>query len=429
MRQRVARVAVVAVLVALALLAVPLALVIRASFFADERGELERAALSAAVRVSPDFATGDSVELAPGHSEGDLGIYDPALRRRAGTGPALGDAVTGRAASGTVAQRDGDGELVVAVPVSSAEHVIGVVRASTSTASVWKRVLTAWGALLAVALAAFGIALLPARRQARALAAPLEALARTSQSVTDGDLTARADACGIGEIDQVALNHNAMVDRLAQLLRHEREFTANASHQLRTPLTGLQLGLEAALATPGADLRGAVEEALAESHHLNETIDEVLSLAKDATRSGPGAPAQPVAALLERAELRWHGPFAMDGRRLRFGLDRAVAGAATPRRTTDQILDILLDNAHRHGRGSVEVTLRDLGEAIAIDVTDEGSLSLPPSVIFERGTSTGPGQGIGLALAAELAESTGGRLSVTGTEPTRFTLLLPRTAE
>ncbi|MFC4956711.1 HAMP domain-containing sensor histidine kinase [Streptomyces mauvecolor] len=426
MRQRVARVAVVAVLVALALLAVPLAVVIRGYLFADERGELEREALSAAVRVSPDFAAGDPVELPTGQSEGDLGIYDTAMRRRAGTGPASADAVTRRAVAGAVAQQDTGGELVVAVPVSSAEHVIGVVRASTSTTGVWKRVLAAWGALLAAALTAFGVALLLARHQARSLAAPLEALARTSQSVADGDLTARAAACGVAEIDQVAHSHNTMVDRLTHLLQHEREFTTNASHQLRTPLAGLQLGLETALSKPGADLRGAVEEALEQSHHLNDTIDEVLSLAKAPTAPNTTAASQTAAHLLERAELRWHGPLAQDGRRLQLTLDPAVTAEPLPRRTADQILDILLDNAHRHGRGTVEVTLRDLGEALAIDVGDEGSLSLPPSTLFERGSSTGPGQGIGLALATDLAQSAGGRLNITQTHPTRFTLLLPR---
>ncbi|MET7618030.1 HAMP domain-containing sensor histidine kinase [Streptomyces sp. NPDC005408] len=425
MRQRVVRVALVAALVALALLAVPLAVVIRASFFADERGELEREATAAAVRVSPDFAAGDPVELPRGQSEGQLGVYDLGLRLRAGTGPAAADSVTRRAVAGSVVQRQIGGELVAAVPVSSDERVIGVVRASTSTQSVWNRILLAWGALLGAALLALGAAVLVARWQARALSAPLESLSRTSQAIAAGDLTARAAHSGITEIDQVAGAHNAMVERLAHLLQHERHFTANASHQLRTPLTGMQLGLETALATDGTDLRAALEEALEQSHHLQRTIDEVLQLATAEPTSATRAGAQAAGELLEQAERRWHGPLAREGRRIEFVLDPATATLPVPGRTTDQILDILLDNARRHGSGTVTVSLRDIGAALALDVSDEGTLSVDAKALFDRGTTTGPGQGIGLSLAADLAESAGARLSLTRTAPTRFTLLLP----
>src|SRR5882757_3980422 len=251
MRKRVVRVALWAVTVALVLLAVPLAVAIRASFFTEEHGELERDALAAAVRVGPQFATGDAPELPAGQSDGRLGVYDLTLRLRTGTGPATADATTRAALAGTVADHTG-GDIVVAVPVYNGERVIGVVRTSTDAQSVWNRVLLAWAALLGAALFALGVAVLVARNQARALTAPLEALSGTSRAVADGDLTARAGTSGIAEIDQVALTHNDMVQRLAHLLQRERDFTANASHQLRTPLTGLQLGLESALSRAGA---------------------------------------------------------------------------------------------------------------------------------------------------------------------------------
>ncbi|TWE15657.1 sensor histidine kinase [Kitasatospora atroaurantiaca] len=425
MRQRVARVAVVAVLVALILLAVPLALVIKAAYFADERGELERDALEAAVRVGPEFAAGDPVELPPAQSDRGVGLYDGQMRLRAGTGPDAADATTRRAAGGKVVHGHSADELVVAVPVSTAERVIGVVRASAGSQGVWNRVLLAWLALLGAALVAFGAALLVARRQARALTAPLEALSRTSQAVADGDLTARAATCGIAEIDQVAGSHNAMVQRLARLLQHERDYAANASHQLRTPLTGLQLGLETALTTPEADLRAAAAEALEQSRHLQHTIDEVLRLAKAEAAPATHTASQPAGELLERAERRWHDPFAQDGRRIRFTLEPGTAILPLPSRAAEQILDILLDNARKHGRGSVEVALREVGDALALDIADEGTLTLDPKTVFDRGTTTGPGTGIGLALARDLAETAGGRLTLAKTAPTIFTLLLP----
>ncbi|MEV6700951.1 HAMP domain-containing sensor histidine kinase [Streptomyces sp. NPDC051453] len=426
MKQRVVRVALVAAIVALVLLAVPLAVAIRVSFFADERGEVERAAMAAAVRVSPDFAAGDPVELPSGSSERQVGVYDRQLRLRAGTGPGRADSATRRAMADRVVQDQTHNDLVAAVPVSQDERVIGVVRASTATQQVWNRVLLAWGALLAGALIALGAAVLVARRQARILSAPLEALSRTSLAIADGDLSSRAELSGITEIDQVASTHNTMVQHLAQLLQRERHFTANASHQLRTPLTGLQLGLERALDTPGTDQSAALEEALEQAHHLQHTIDEVLRLAT--AEAGPPAAAStlPAGDLLDRVEARWHGPFAQDSRRMEVVPDPAALTLPVPGQTTDQILDILLDNARRHGAGTVTVTLRELGGALALDVTDEGTLAIDAMRLFERGATTGTGTGIGLSLALELAESTGARLSLTQRSPTRFTLLLPQ---
>ncbi|MFE2164362.1 ATP-binding protein [Streptomyces sp. NPDC059447] len=423
MRARVVRVALVAATVALVLLAVPLAVAIRYAFFADEGGELERDAMAAVVRVGPDFTVGDPVELHAARPGEGLALYDASGRLRSGAGPALGGGVVTRALAGDVAQSRSGGELVVAVPVSSGERVIGVIRAATSAGTVWTRVFWGWAALLGLCLVALGAAVGVARRQASVLTAPLEALAGTSLAVADGDLTARAEQNTIPEIDEVARAHNTMVDRLAQLLEHERNFTANASHQLRTPLAGLQLGLEAALADPDADPRAALAEAAERSRHLDHTIEEVLRLARSGLGTLPSVREQPAGDVLEAADRRWHGPFAQDGRRLTMTWEPEAGRLPVPGHTVEQVVDILLDNAHRHGRGTVTVTLRDLETALALDVADEGSADLDPRAIFERGM--GDGSGIGLALARQLADAAGGRLSLASTAPTRFTLLLP----
>src|SRR5689334_20430141 len=129
MRQRVVRVALTAALVAVVLLAVPLALAIRSSLYADQRDTLERSALAAAVHVSPDFVRGDPVELPAPPSGGRLGLYDLRLRLRAGSGPRSGDAPLRQSLGGEVVRGRAGPDLVVAVPVSHAEKVIGVVRA------------------------------------------------------------------------------------------------------------------------------------------------------------------------------------------------------------------------------------------------------------------------------------------------------------
>ncbi|MEU1302075.1 HAMP domain-containing sensor histidine kinase [Streptomyces shenzhenensis] len=425
MRQRVVRVALTAVLVALVLLAVPLALAIRSSLYADRRDALERTALSAAVRVSPDYTGGDPVELPAPHPGERIGLYDPRLRLREGTGPASGDAAVRRALRAVVARTGSGGELVVAVPVSHAEQVIGVVRAAAPAAEVRTRVLLGWAALGGACALALTVAVLVARRQARALAAPLEDLSRHCRAVTGGDLGARAAPSSIPEVDQVARTHNEMLHGLTELLRHERDFTANASHQLRTPLTGLQLALEAGLDQDEARLRPVLREALETTRRLHRTVEEVLRLARAHGLHRPPVPDRPVRRLLRETADHWHGPLAHDGRRLECAARDVPDDARVPGAPVAEILGVLLDNARVHGRGTVRLTVRDLGDALAFDVADEGSVTVDGARLFERGHSGADGAGIGLALARDLAVSFGGRLSLARAAPTAFTLLVP----
>ncbi|MEH0423073.1 HAMP domain-containing sensor histidine kinase [Streptomyces sp. B21-083] len=429
MRQRVVRVALTAVMVALVLLAVPLALAIRSSLYAAQRDALERAALAGAVRVSPDYATGDPVELPPPPAGGRLGLYDPQLRLRAGSGPRTGDDTVRRALAGRVTRSTGGSEIVAAVPVSHDERVIGVVRVSSAVQDVRDRVLVGWAILLGAAVLALTVAVLVARRQARALAAPLEDLSRHCRAVTGGDLTARAAPSTIAEIDQVARTHNEMLHSLAELLRRERDFTANVSHQLRTPLTGLQLTLETGLEQD--DTRPVLAEALDATRRLHHTVEEVLRLSASAGLPRTVEADRAVAGLLRETEERWHGLFARDGRRLECDTSEAPDDVRVPGGPVAEILGVLLDNARVHGHGTVRVTVRDLDDAVALDIADEGATDGDSARLFERGhTEGGAGTGIGLALARDLALSLGGRLSLTNHAPTTFTLLLPvRSAE
>jgi signal transduction histidine kinase len=425
-RQRIVRVAIAAVVIALLLFAVPLAVIIRTALFDDERRELEGVALQAAVRIDPDFAHDNPVELPP--NERQVGVYDMSLLLRFGHGPQTGDAVVQHAATGTVADGQIGSELIVAVPVTSQEKVIGVVRAAQPVQVIWNRVLLAWLALTALAGAAFGVAVLVARRQARNLSAPLEALAKTSERIAAGDLTVRAEPSSIPEIGRVAETHNAMVDTLDDMLQRERHFTANASHQLRTPLAGLQLGLEAAqeqaAQDPGFNLRPALQEANDRAEELHRTIDDLLQVARLPSDQWAAAEPVPLDDVLAEADRRWHGPLAKQGRRLTLRRRQGMIAAEVPGRVVGQILDILIDNASRHGVGAVTVTARDIGDAAAIDVADEGSLSRPTTELFARDASTDSGHGIGLDLARSLAEACGGRLNLTSQGPTTFSLVL-----
>jgi signal transduction histidine kinase len=130
--------------------------------------------------------------------------------------------------------------------------------------------------------------------------------------------------------------------------------------------------------------------------------------------------------LLRETEERWHGLFAREGRRLECGTLEVADDICVPGARVTEILGVLLDNARVHGHGTVRLRARDLGDAVAFDVIDEGAVDGEADRLFDRGpVDEGPGSGIGLSLARDLAVSLGGRLSLTGRRPVVFTLLVP----
>jgi signal transduction histidine kinase len=362
----------------------------------------------------------DPVELP--RSADVLGAYDRAGVRVAGRGPARADAaVRDAVASGTITDRAAGGVLVAAVPLVVSERVVGAVRAARSDAAVSAQVHHAWLALGALAaalgLGAWVAALLLGRRLAR----PLERLALTAQRLGDGDFSVRAQPAAIPEVDAVGAALGTTAERLDDLLARERAFSADASHQLRTPLAALRLELEALeLRAGGADPE--LVAALAQVERLQGTVGTLLAVARDAPRqSGPAD----LRALAAGVEERWRGPLAAAGRPLRTVLrsDQALAAAAPP--VLAEIVDVLVDNARRHGAGAVTLAIRDAATGVAIDVGDEGTgFAGDPEAAFAR-RPAGTSHGIGLALARSLAEAEGGRLAVSRATPPVVTLLLP----
>lgn len=433
MRRQVLHVAVVAVTVALLLFGVPLAVAARAMIITEERGELERAALLASRQIGPDFRLGDPVELPAVESDKKIAVYDSTLvlRTAAGSGPAVADAVTRTAAGGTQADADVNGDLVLAVPVTVAENVVAVVRVATPQRLVWGWVLLAWTALTLTAALALVVAGLVARRQARLLSAPLEALATAAARVGAGDLQIRTPPTGVPEVVRLAQTQNDMLTRLSDLIERERRFTADVSHQLRTPLTGLTLALQNALrsseADPSPPLRPALQDAAERVRALERTVEDILSLARSQNSSLDTSHTCAIEDVVTELERRWHGTFAAAGRPFTVRLQDTDASTAVPVFPVTEILTVLLDNATRHGRGGVEVTFRDLTTVVAVDVSDEGEVTFSQAQLFRRGRSGSGSSGIGLALARSIAEASGGRLALSSPAPTRFTLLLPAT--
>lgn len=416
MRRRILTVALSAVVLAVVLLGVPLSIAIERTAVTEERGELERAALQAAVLVSPTYQTGDPVELPEASAGIDVGLYTVDGARVVGTGPSRLEPDAASASRGTVADGGTDHELIEAVPVSVDESVIGIVRASSTRSAVHATVVKDLLALGGLALLALILAGAFAFWQSRRLAVSMRALALAATDLGAGDFSVRPAMSGVSEIDQTGDALAATARRLSEQMARERAFAARASHQLRTPLTRLRLELEAGLAAGGTGLAPAVREALVTADHLSQTIDDVLAL----TREQPDASSDfDVDELLTECVSQWQGVFATSDRPLRLVVDDPPAASAS-RVAVRQVLQVLIDNAYRHGSGTVTLTARESGDAVAIDVADRGThpFTWPPA-------DTTPGR-LGLAMARALAVSQSGRLLL-AQEPTgtRFTLLLP----
>jgi signal transduction histidine kinase len=428
MRRRILGVAVTAAVVAIALFALPLSVAVRQLYFTNEQVELERAALRAVAAGEPSFESGDPVKLPRTETDVVVALYDSSEQRVIGKGPAAGDAAVRLALTGQVVQGDYGGFLVAVVPISSGDRVIGAVRAATPEANVWGRTVLTWGLMLGLALVAVAVAVFVARRQARQLSSPLEALADAARTLGEGDFSVRTPSSLVPEIDQTGEALNVTAGRLGQLVERERTFTANASHQLRTPLTGLRLGLETALGGTDADVRAAAQEAIVSADELEGTIEELLSLARglDPAQGFAATSAPALVALLDDEVRRWQAAAAGHDREVRATVEAGAPGTSCSPAAIREILDVLLDNALRHGAGTVQIVARESASALAIDVRDDGALVDGTKDVFDRGYSTGDGHGIGLALARDLAQARGGRLVLARTAPsTVFTLLLP----
>lgn len=412
---------------AVALFAAPLGYVLAVSYHNEAVTGLQREATRVAATVSDSFGTDESQLSLPADLPASLtvGVYRTDGARIAAGGPqrsAVAAAVSdGHLHSGV----EGD-QIAVAAPVPSDGRVTLAVRVSQPYADLRLRTLRGWTLMAGLAAIVVGLAALLARWQARQIARPLQRLTRDARALGDGDFTIRASRSGIDEADAAGIALEATAQRLGALLQRERAFSADVSHQLRTPLTSLLLALESALSHPHADapqLRDAAGRALRRAEQLRDTVEDLRQLARGTPpTSGP----LDLTELLDGLQERWHATFAAHGRRLLLPTAPPTPDVAASAPAIRQILDILLDNALAHGTGTTAVAVVDAGTAVSIEVSDEGpGLPDDPEQAFVRRTD-GSGHGIGLPLARALAEAEGGRLVVRRAAPQPIlSLLLP----
>jgi two-component system OmpR family sensor kinase len=300
--------------------------------------------------------------------------------------------------------------LVSAVPIRSRGMVLGAVRVSYPMSEVAAAIRRSWMFLGAVGVVTLVIGLGLATWLARWAVRPLRSAAGVARQISDGDLQARVPEEGPEEVRELARDLNAMTDLLADRLRSDREFAANAAHQLRTPLSALRLSLEEALAVP--DPRREIEHSVEQADRLAGTVDALLVLGKAHEQGREPVEVSLLARKIAQA--------LSDGRPI-LRVTGSGTALADPERL-EQVTTNLIENAHAYARDSVCVTVQSRGDRIILRVDDDGP-GIPdderPKVFdrFFRGRGGRlAGSGLGLAVAAELAASDGATISVSASD-------------
>ncbi|WP_086660893.1 ATP-binding protein [Lentzea kentuckyensis] len=280
------------------------------------------------------------------------------------------------------------------------------------------------GLVLLLLAVSVGTGTIVALVTAQTLARPLGHVAARASRLGAGDFRADEQRYNISELDAVSEALDTSATALARLVQRERELVGDVSHQLRSRLTALQLRLEALAEHPEPETAMEARAALEQAERLAAVLDELLAAAR-AARAVGAEPLELRPALNAIAE-EWREQVKSHGRSLRVRVPDGLLARATPARLREAI-GVLLDNALRHGEGSVVVSARGEDGTVVVEVSDGGA-GVPDELaahIFERGVSGGGSTGVGLALARALVDADGGRLELSTARPATFAVFLP----
>lgn len=300
----------------------------------------------------------------------------------------------------------------------------GTVHLEASSVPLHDRQIQVTGLVVLLVLLSVGTGTVVATVTARRLAEPLRHVVTRAARLGAGDFRPDPVRQGVPELDQVSDALDASAGALALLVQRERELVGDVSHQLRSRLTALQLRLEALAEHPDRETAEEAAAALEQCERLAGVLDEMLAAARAARAVG----AEPINLRGELSSIatEWRDPLRAEGRSLRVRVPDGLMARATPARLREAI-GVLLDNALRHGEGTVSVSARQDEGTVVVEVSDAGQ-GVPDELaghIFERGVSGGGSTGVGLALARALIDADGGRLELSTARPATFAVFLP----
>jgi signal transduction histidine kinase len=405
MRRRILRAILLAVAVTGFVLGLPLGYSALTLVEDTARGDLNESAQRIATRLDDQLAKQQTLDIEEVRvaipTNGRLTVISAGATRVAGPSP-------------------GSEPLTVELPIAQE----GTVRLEIPSGPMHTQQAQVTGLVLLLLAISVGTGTIVALVTAQTLARPLGHVAARASKLGAGDFRADDQRYNIQELDAVSDALDTSATALARLVQRERELVGDVSHQLRSRLTALQLRLEALAEHPEPDTAAEARAALEQAERLAEVLDELLAAAR-AARAVDAEPLELRPALNLIAD-EWREQVRGQGRALRVRVPDGLLARATPARLREAI-GVLLDNALRHGEGSVVVTARSEEGTVVVEVSDGGA-GVPDELaahIFERGVSGGGSTGVGLALARALVDADGGRLELSTARPATFAVFLP----
>jgi signal transduction histidine kinase len=346
----------------------------------------------------------------------------------------------GRVVRGTALLPEGDQELVVAVPARHKGAIVGAVITETPLADL-RGAESAMLPVIAMAAAAAALAaVLAGALLSGRMARPLQRMTDAAEQVAAGDLEVKVEPPSWREGESLALAFNRMTTSLAAQERTRRQFIADASHQLRAPLTALQAQTEALLdnvVTDEARRRSFIARIAEDTKRFAALAQQLLDLERlDAAETAPRRVPLDLAPLLHSVAGAF--PQSESAQIVVEVAQGAVCALADPDEVRQAVIN-LLDNALKHTprTGAVRLWARLEGDHVRAGVTDDGEGIAAPHLLrvwdrFYRvpGDATG-GTGLGLAIAKRLVERQEGTVAAESApgRGSTFSFTLPRAAE
>ncbi len=412
MRRRVLLAIMSVTTVVVLLFAVPLGFVLerlldeRAVFALEHRADLAARNIDLTDYTDPP----DAAEFPSGPER--FALYDPQGTRITGDGPPNIHVTDFGAASTQDRTSEVGPNLVTTLPVMSGETLLGFVRAQRSLSTIDATTKRALALLVLGAAGVLAVGWLIARRLARTIATSTQALRDAARRLGDGDFTTTAPTTGIAELDEVGSALTSTARQLGELVDREQAFSADVSHQLRTPIAGLRTALETELAFPRDDQQLIVRESLADVGRFEQTVSGILAFARN--ERSARATTVDVRELVHSVHRTWLDTFLAADRTLSLTLPTSPCVAVGNGVLLRQALDALVDNAHKHGGGATSLTVTTDDTTATIQITDSGR---GPNGVLRGTRDSENGTGLGVALARRLVLAQGGRLSMALHEP------------
>ena len=299
---------------------------------------------------------------------------------------------------------------VIALGAPGQERVLGLDTAA------WVLLAPLVGGGVAVVVARCLLRVLDARRSRG-----LDFIRHQIDTIRDGGGALPRANVGLSDVDETTQAIARLAGELARQRALDRDFAADASHQLRTPLTALLMRLEEIAETD--DLTVIRDEAAVAVTQV-ERLSGVVDTLRNRTQDGAEVPEISLDSVLAGLQREYQPAFTAARRTMRVDGPPGLAVRCAPLDLA-QILQSLIENALAHGAGRVTISMRGSIGSVVLEVHDEGE-GVPTAIaphIFERSV-TSSGSGLGLGLARQLAERNGGRLELVQARPAVFAVFL-----